>query len=478
MSVEVLEYYTIDGSGRRLPVRWIRGRANPRRTSRAASGSALPCDGGMSLSPTNFTTSSNASAASSRDAGPAPDAAAGGPALWPMPACDELPLPSAGRRSVAHGSAGALDATVAVERRSDCVASRIRCTRACAAVECLRQFVSGRCTSCRATFDVLMRRDRRDARAVAPSPSGRRRCSPSYDLGAGLRRDVRRGGAAARRTAARCSTSCEPPRRRSSRQRQVEADRAFLTQGITFTVYGDEQGTERIFPFDLLPRIITARGVAHARARPDAAADRDQPVPQGRLPRGPHPRRGHRAARAGPQLPPLPARDARRPRPPRHLRLDRRHRPGPPRGRPLRRARGQPARAERRLLHAREPRGHQARASRASSTATTCSPIAHYGQALLATLRALAPPSVADPTFVVLTPGVGNSAYFEHAFLAREMGVALVEGRDLLVHDNIVYMRTTAGPAARRRHLPARRRRLPRSAGVPARLAPRRRRAC
>jgi uncharacterized circularly permuted ATP-grasp superfamily protein len=73
------------------------------------------------------------------------------------------------------------------------------------------------------------------------------------------------------------------------------------------------------------------------------------------------------------------------------------------------------------------------------------SPIAHYGQALLATLRALAPPTRSEPTFVVLTPGVGNSAYFEHAFLAREMGIALVEGRDLLVHGNIVYMRTTAG---------------------------------
>ncbi len=73
------------------------------------------------------------------------------------------------------------------------------------------------------------------------------------------------------------------------------------------------------------------------------------------------------------------------------------------------------------------------------------SPIAQYGQALLATLRALAPPHVTDPTLVVLTPGVGNSAYFEHAFLAREMGVPLVEGRDLLVHDNVVYMRTTAG---------------------------------
>ena len=51
-------------------------------------------------------------------------------------------------------------------------------------------------------------------------------------------------------------------------------------------------------------------------------------------------------------------------------------------------------------------------------------PIAHYGQALLATLRAIAPPTCPDPTIVVLTPGVGNSAYFEHAFLAREMGAA------------------------------------------------------
>ncbi len=72
-------------------------------------------------------------------------------------------------------------------------------------------------------------------------------------------------------------------------------------------------------------------------------------------------------------------------------------------------------------------------------------PIDQYGQALLATLRTLAPAQHADPTIVVLTPGVFNSAYFEHAFLARQMGVELVEGRDLLVHDNIVYMRTTPG---------------------------------
>jgi len=72
-------------------------------------------------------------------------------------------------------------------------------------------------------------------------------------------------------------------------------------------------------------------------------------------------------------------------------------------------------------------------------------PIDHYGRALLTTLRSLAPAHRPEPTIVVLTPGVFNSAYFEHTFLARQMGVELVEGRDLLVHDNIVYMRTTAG---------------------------------
>ena len=72
-------------------------------------------------------------------------------------------------------------------------------------------------------------------------------------------------------------------------------------------------------------------------------------------------------------------------------------------------------------------------------------PIEHYSQALLATLRALAPQGCIDPTIALLTPGVYNSAYFEHAFLARQMGIELVEGRDLVAHDNFVYMRTTAG---------------------------------
>ncbi|MEJ7616535.1 MAG: circularly permuted type 2 ATP-grasp protein [Pyrinomonadaceae bacterium] len=72
-------------------------------------------------------------------------------------------------------------------------------------------------------------------------------------------------------------------------------------------------------------------------------------------------------------------------------------------------------------------------------------PIDNYGQLLLTTLRALAPADRTDPTIVLLSPGVYNSAYFEHAFLARQMGIELVEGRDLLTHDNVLYMRTTGG---------------------------------
>ncbi|MEY2953667.1 MAG: hypothetical protein RLZZ401_1754 [Pseudomonadota bacterium] len=73
-------------------------------------------------------------------------------------------------------------------------------------------------------------------------------------------------------------------------------------------------------------------------------------------------------------------------------------------------------------------------------------PVAHYPDLLLETLRASCPPSAADPTVVVLTPGMYNSAYFEHAFLAQQMGVELVEGQDLFVKDRFVYMRTTRGP--------------------------------
>jgi uncharacterized circularly permuted ATP-grasp superfamily protein len=228
------------------------------------------------------------------------------------------------------------------------------------------------------------------------------------------------------------------------RQRQTEADKAFLTQGITFTVYGDEAGTERIFPYDLLPRIITAdewnvieRGLAQRLTAINLflkdVYSEGKILAEGVVPRElvyscRHYRREMRGVQvhrdiyvsiAGTDL----------------IRLED----------------GGFVVLEDNL---RVPSGVSYMLANREVMKRVfpdvfgrynVSPIAHYGQTLLATLRALAPPSCPDPTIVVLTPGVGNSAYFEHAFLAREMGVPLVEGRDLLVHDNIVYMRTTAG---------------------------------
>lgn len=74
-------------------------------------------------------------------------------------------------------------------------------------------------------------------------------------------------------------------------------------------------------------------------------------------------------------------------------------------------------------------------------------PVENYPDELLATLTSVAPPSASrDPNVVLLTPGVFNSAYYEHSFLADKLGVELVEGRDLFVKDEFVYMRTTQGP--------------------------------
>ena len=73
-------------------------------------------------------------------------------------------------------------------------------------------------------------------------------------------------------------------------------------------------------------------------------------------------------------------------------------------------------------------------------------PVEHYPDRLLDVLSSVAPDAVDEPTVAVLTPGFHNSAYFEHAFLAQQMGVELVEGQDLFVRDDTVYMRTTRGP--------------------------------
>ena len=228
------------------------------------------------------------------------------------------------------------------------------------------------------------------------------------------------------------------------RQHQTEADKAFLTQGITFTVYGDEAGTERIFPYDLLPRIITAgewatieRGLTQRLTAINLFLrdiyHEERILSEGIVPRElvyscRHYRREMRGVHVhGDRYVSIAGTDLVRLEDGRFVVLEDN----------LRVPSGVSYMLANREVMKRVFPGLFSRYS--------VSPIADYGQALLATLRTLAPPSRSDPTVVVLTPGVGNSAYFEHAFLAREMGVALVEGRDLLTHDNIVYMRTTSG---------------------------------
>ena len=95
-------------------------------------------------------------------------------------------------------------------------------------------------------------------------------------------------------------------------------------------------------------------------------------------------------------------------------------------------------------------------------------PVDHYPTELLPDPALALAARRRDPVVVLLTPGIYNSAYFEHSFLAQQMGVELVEGRDLVVDDDIVYMKTIRGLTPRRRDLPPHRRRVPRPAGLPA----------
>ncbi len=227
-------------------------------------------------------------------------------------------------------------------------------------------------------------------------------------------------------------------------RRQQAADLSFLHQGITFTVYGRTEGTERIFPYDLLPRIITSsewttieRGLTQRITAlnlflqdiyHDARILKDKIVPPELIFSSQHFRREMRGVRV-----------------PRDLYVS-------VCGTDLiRLPNGEFVVLEDNL---RVPSGVSYMLANRQVTKHVfprmfadygVRPVENYGHALLATLRHLAPPSRPEPTIVLMTPGVYNSAYFEHAFLARQMGIELVEGRDLVVHNNIVYMRTTAG---------------------------------
>lgn len=226
------------------------------------------------------------------------------------------------------------------------------------------------------------------------------------------------------------------------RRFQQAADLSFLHQGITFTVYGRDEGIEKIFPYDLLPRIITCaewskieRGLVQRITAlnlflkdvyHDGQILADGVVPHELIYSCKHYRREMRGihvpkdiyvAVAGIDL--IRLTDGRFAVLEDNLRV--------PSGVSY-------MMANRQVMKRVFPQLFRDYGVR---------PVEQYGQMLLSTLRDLAPRS--DSTTVLLTPGVHNSAYFEHTFLARQMGIELVEGRDLLVNNNIVYMRTTAG---------------------------------
>ena len=144
-------------------------------------------------------------------------------------------------------------------------------------------------------------------------------------------------------------------------QRRHAVDVSFLNQGIGFTVYGEEEGLERIFPFDLIPRVIPAGRVGAHRARGDPARARAQPLPRRRLPRAADPARRANPGRARVRRDALPPRDDRPEPAHRRVRARRGRRHRARRARRVPRARGQPALALRRQLHAREPRRDEAR---------------------------------------------------------------------------------------------------------------------
>jgi uncharacterized circularly permuted ATP-grasp superfamily protein len=227
-------------------------------------------------------------------------------------------------------------------------------------------------------------------------------------------------------------------------ERQRAADLAFLTQGITFTVYGRAEGVERIFPFDLLPRLVTdsewdtiERGLAQRITAlnlflrdvyHEGRVFEASIVPRTLVRQCRHFRREMIGVR--------PPHDC-------YLTVVGTDLVRGPDGRfmvledNLRVPSGVSYMlANRQIVKQVYPQLFERYHVRA---------IDHYPRTLLARLREIAPEGCSDPNIVLLTPGVYNSAYYEHTFLAHEMGIDLVEGRDLLVHDNTVYARTTCG---------------------------------
>ncbi|NOS70846.1 MAG: circularly permuted type 2 ATP-grasp protein [Verrucomicrobia bacterium] len=221
-------------------------------------------------------------------------------------------------------------------------------------------------------------------------------------------------------------------------------DLAFLRQGVTFNVYGDSRGTERIFPFDLVPRIIPAkewelieRGLVQRITAlnlflhdiyHEQRIVKDGVVPAHYILSGKHFRREFVNFAV-----------------PKDIYI---HVCGTDL---IRDDKGQymvledNGRCPSGVSYVLENRRAMKRTFRGLFETIGVRPVEHYPQELLKSLQHIAPAGVAEPTIALLTPGAHNSAYFEHTYLARQMGIEIVEGRDLLVRDDHVFMRTTKG---------------------------------
>ncbi|MEP6755144.1 MAG: circularly permuted type 2 ATP-grasp protein [Chthonomonadales bacterium] len=222
------------------------------------------------------------------------------------------------------------------------------------------------------------------------------------------------------------------------------ADVTLLNQGITFTVYGDQQGTEKPFPVDLLPRIIPADEWSHIErglkqrvhalnlflkdVYNDQKILKDGIIPRSLVVNAPN----FRPEFIGAKVPKdvyahICGTDLIRDVDGTYKVLE------------------DNCRTPSGVSYVLQNRWMLTRVFPHLFRENSVRPIDSYATTLLANLRALAPSYRVDPTVALLTPGIYNSAYFEHCFLARELGIELVEGRDLFVDDNIVYMKTTKG---------------------------------
>lgn len=228
-------------------------------------------------------------------------------------------------------------------------------------------------------------------------------------------------------------------------QKRAEADALFHRYGITFAVYGENEGTERLIPFDIIPRIIPAHewdvlaGGLRQRVKALNAFIKDiyhnqNIIKAGRMPAEQILNNAqYREVMQGVSVPGdvyahVAGVDIVRAGEGEYYVLE------------------DNLRVPSGVSYMLENRKMMMRLFPRLFSRYRVAPVDRYPDMLANMLRSVAPVGVTDPTVVVLTPGAYNSAYFEHAFLAQQMGVELVEGQDMFVEDEHVYMRTTLGP--------------------------------